>query len=544
MREIKILYLIYFCFSLSLVNGQFPVPKAVENYYLELSFLHDLEVTKKYRFENLKRKIISEWSDPNCELEVKHYKLSSPIALARKKTIPFLKIKQLISRFPKDGRMETDILKEHCIQISEVTTKNKQIYSIPERIHWKNRKPVKIDTVLLFYEIRNDKIFSISKAPDQDGDLVPDILDKCLKKKGFLCTNGCPDGDGDCVRDSLDKCPGPKGTLKNEGCPNSDDDPLYNNKDECPNDPGPLCTNGCPDKDNDCVSDSLDICPNITGDISLQGCIKELPFSMKPICDFSIYSQENITSLYTYGNTLFSGGSRGTLKMYSLKEVNREKYKLLNDLDLEGKIESIVLRDTNTLFIQNEINGHDKVREVRISKRKKLRRSKEYIDSTFVGLEILGYDKKSKHYIFNKDQQLGAILWDPLQKKNYSLEGDDILAVQFLENDSIMTIDHNGLIKYRDYQGNADEKRNVYLLENETMSRACFSKDGRKIAAATAEGIKCWQSNEGQFQSLSFKIPEEKNSISAMTFSDDGSILLIGDGDKSARLRSYHLDEM
>lgn len=352
------------------------------------------------------------------------------------------------------------------------------------------------------------------------------------------------DDDQDGVLDLLDDCPNTMkaARVNKNGCSDIDYDDILDHEDLCKFEKGPICTNGCPDKDNDCVSDFLDKCPDITGDTLLQGCMNELPSRMKSICEFSLYTQEGIASLYSYGDIFFSGGSRGTLKMYSLNDVYRKRYKLLDDLELEGRIVSIFFRDTNKIFIQNEINGLDKVRDIRISKRKKLRRSKSIMDSTFVDLEVLGFDTRSQNFVFYKVLRPETILYDPLQKKGFSFGSDSILAVQFLENETLMTIDRNGQVKYRDHMGNTDEERNVYLLGDETMSHACISKNGQRIAAVTNKGIKCWQLAEGGFQSLIINNNEEIDSITDITFSEDGSTLLIGF--KSGQLKSYHLEVM
>ena len=106
--------------------------------------------------------------------------------------------------------------------------------------------------------------------PDEDGDGVPDHLDKCPgTPKGVTVDSvGCPiDSDGDGVPDYLDKCPNtPAGTAVNaEGCPlDSDGDGVPDTLDKCPNTPKGMAVdaNGCPDTDGDGVPDNLDKCPN------------------------------------------------------------------------------------------------------------------------------------------------------------------------------------------------------------------------------------------------------------------------------------------
>ncbi len=56
---------------------------------------------------------------------------------------------------------------------------------------------------------------------DDDGDGVPNKLDKCPLEKGVAENNGCPDvdSDGDGIPDRLDKCPNEPGTAEYQGCP-------------------------------------------------------------------------------------------------------------------------------------------------------------------------------------------------------------------------------------------------------------------------------------------------------------------------------------
>jgi len=107
--------------------------------------------------------------------------------------------------------------------------------------------------------------------PDDDGDGVPNHLDKCPDTPRGVKVDavGCPlDTDGDGVPDYLDKCPGtPKGVeVDAKGCPiDSDGDGVPDKADKCPNTPRGVKVdrNGCPlDSDGDGVPDYLDKCPN------------------------------------------------------------------------------------------------------------------------------------------------------------------------------------------------------------------------------------------------------------------------------------------
>jgi len=106
--------------------------------------------------------------------------------------------------------------------------------------------------------------------PDDDGDGVPNHLDKCpdTPKGVKVDAKGCPlDSDGDGVPDYLDKCPGtPKGVAVDAaGCPiDSDGDGVPDYLDKCPGTPrgAKVDAKGCPvDSDGDGVPDYLDKCP-------------------------------------------------------------------------------------------------------------------------------------------------------------------------------------------------------------------------------------------------------------------------------------------
>lgn len=104
---------------------------------------------------------------------------------------------------------------------------------------------------------------------DNDGDGVPDNMDKCADTPAGVKvdSSGCPvDSDGDGVYDDKDTCTGtPRGVeVDKKGCPlDSDKDGVYNNQDKCPGTPAgaPVDNAGCPtDKDGDGIADYLDKC--------------------------------------------------------------------------------------------------------------------------------------------------------------------------------------------------------------------------------------------------------------------------------------------
>lgn len=124
------------------------------------------------------------------------------------------------------------------------------------------------------------------KAPDADGDKIPDEVDNCPNEAedfdGFQDDDGCPDldNDGDGIADADDKCPNEPedmdGFEDEDGCPDADNDNdgILDADDQCPNDAGTAANNGCPDpdRDGDGVPDRIDNCPDEPGTIENQGC--------------------------------------------------------------------------------------------------------------------------------------------------------------------------------------------------------------------------------------------------------------------------------
>ena len=134
---------------------------------------------------------------------------------------------------------------------------------------------------MLGYTMPEDK-----KAPDADGDGIPDELDGCPSEAedfdGFEDEDGCPDldNDGDGILDVDDKCPNDAedmdGFEDEDGCPDPDNDGdgILDGDDECPNEPGTPENNGCPDpdRDGDGVPDRIDNCPDDPGTVEHHGC--------------------------------------------------------------------------------------------------------------------------------------------------------------------------------------------------------------------------------------------------------------------------------
>lgn len=115
-------------------------------------------------------------------------------------------------------------------------------------------------------------VFRFGKAPDSDGDGVPDKRDACPEEPGLEIYNGCPDSDGDGIVDKNDKCPAKAGLAAFDGCPDTDGDGIQDSKDACPETPGIEQFDGCPDSDNDGIQDSKDQCPNEAGLAEFNGC--------------------------------------------------------------------------------------------------------------------------------------------------------------------------------------------------------------------------------------------------------------------------------
>jgi len=107
--------------------------------------------------------------------------------------------------------------------------------------------------------------------PDDDGDGVPNHLDKCPNTPAGVKVDAdgcCLDTDHDGVPDYKDKCPNtPRGAKvdANGCCLDTDHDGVPDYKDKCPNTPAgaKVDANGCClDSDGDGVPDYRDKCPN------------------------------------------------------------------------------------------------------------------------------------------------------------------------------------------------------------------------------------------------------------------------------------------
>src|SRR5205085_479890 len=107
---------------------------------------------------------------------------------------------------------------------------------------------------------------------DEDGDGVPDKLDRCPKTPVGcrVDASGCPlDSDGDGICDGVDQCPGtPRGAVVDRrGCPiDADDDGVPDGIDQCPETPhgAQVDAHGCPlDSDGDVVGELLTRWPEL-----------------------------------------------------------------------------------------------------------------------------------------------------------------------------------------------------------------------------------------------------------------------------------------
>lgn len=114
--------------------------------------------------------------------------------------------------------------------------------------------------------------FPQRKLRDDDGDLVSNKLDSCLKDKGPCITHGCPDRDHDGIIDKLDRCPDEPGPAFLLGCPDRDNDSIPDMDDLCPDIRGLIQFHGCPDTDSDGIPDPQDSCPTVKGLPQFNGC--------------------------------------------------------------------------------------------------------------------------------------------------------------------------------------------------------------------------------------------------------------------------------
>ena len=122
------------------------------------------------------------------------------------------------------------------------------------------------------------------RAPDFDGDGVPDDLDLCeVEMPGVpVDENGCPwDDDRDGVPNLIDRCPGtrPGAIVDQWGCViDGDADGVLDTVDECPDTAADTLVDpvGCAlDSDGDGIPDSQDVCPGTPADadVGANGCI-------------------------------------------------------------------------------------------------------------------------------------------------------------------------------------------------------------------------------------------------------------------------------
>jgi outer membrane protein OmpA-like peptidoglycan-associated protein len=123
-----------------------------------------------------------------------------------------------------------------------------------------------------FINVRAGVNWNFGINNDNDGDGIPNKIDKCKNKYGSIELKGCPDKDKDGVTDNEDDCINILGKPCAKGCPDKDNDCVADGKDSCVNDSGSVKLNGCPDKDHDGVTDKLDNCPLDSGRIDLKGC--------------------------------------------------------------------------------------------------------------------------------------------------------------------------------------------------------------------------------------------------------------------------------
>jgi hypothetical protein len=122
--------------------------------------------------------------------------------------------------------------------------------------------------------------------PDNDGDLVPDLDDRCPNERAEAgrdddddgCTDPVVDTDGDGIEDRADRCPAVAEDrdehADDDGCPDpdDDDDAVPDVRDRCSREAedrdGFEDSDGCPDPDDDGdgILDEADACPRVPED--------------------------------------------------------------------------------------------------------------------------------------------------------------------------------------------------------------------------------------------------------------------------------------
>ena len=173
--------------------------------------------------------------------------------------------------------------------------------------------------------------------PDEDGDGVPNHLDKCpdTPKGVEVDTVGCPlDSDGDGVPDYLDKCPGtPQGVAVDaSGCPiDSDGDGVPDHLDKCPGTPRgvPVDDTGCPVKGVEVAGDEWFVRGRVLFDLNRATIKPEAAEVLLQVANFLRKNQQYVVEIQ--GNTDSTGPLAWNMK---LSEERAEAVK--NYLEMNG----------------------------------------------------------------------------------------------------------------------------------------------------------------------------------------------------------------
>jgi OmpA-OmpF porin, OOP family len=178
---------------------------------------------------------------------------------------------------------------------------------------------------------------------DQDGDGIPDNVDRCPRvaedKDGFEDEDGCPDPDNDKdgIPDTADKCPNEPedkdGFEDEDGCPDPDNDKdgIPDTADKCPNEPedkdGFEDEDGCPDPDNDKdgILDAADKCPLEAG-VPPDGCPKK--YNLVVVTETKIELKQ----------TVYFDTNRAAIKAVSFALLNEVAQALTDNPKIEVEI--------------------------------------------------------------------------------------------------------------------------------------------------------------------------------------------------------------
>ena len=175
--------------------------------------------------------------------------------------------------------------------------------------------------------------------PDDDGDGVPNHLDKCPDTPHGVTVDahGCPvDSDGDGVPDYLDKCPGtPKGVqVDSTGCPvDSDGDGVPDYLDKCPGTPKgvPVNAQGCPHEGIEVAGDEWMVRGTVLFAVN-ESAIQ--PGAHELLNKVAVYLRENPQyAVEIQGNTDNTGPMAWNMKLSEMRAESVKAYLVTQGVD-------------------------------------------------------------------------------------------------------------------------------------------------------------------------------------------------------------------